>query len=356
MTLVTGATGKTGAVVVAELLKRAMPVRALVHREDERADRLRGLGAEVVVAQMHDHDQLARALTDVKQAYYVPLLSPHSLHAAMAFAVAARNARIDAVVQMSQWLSHPAHPSVMTRETWLIDRAFAMIPNLAHVIVNPGMFADNFLRTLDLAALLHIHPVMTGDSRSAPISNEDLGRVIAALLVDPRAHAGRRYRPTGAKLLTGSQMADAIAAAVGHRVIPVRIPFWLFRKVARMDGVDPHVVLSYREYLADHRAGAFEIGGGVTDVVEALTGTPAESFETTARRYAAQPFARQTWSRRLRAFVRFNLAPFWPGYDLDRYSRQRAFPVPPEPSLAADDARWREEHLAQHPVPSGAGA
>ena len=34
--LVTGAPGKTGCVVVAELLKAGYPVRALVHREDAR--------------------------------------------------------------------------------------------------------------------------------------------------------------------------------------------------------------------------------------------------------------------------------------------------------------------------------
>jgi len=34
--VVTGATGKTGSVVVTELLKAGYPVRALVHREDSR--------------------------------------------------------------------------------------------------------------------------------------------------------------------------------------------------------------------------------------------------------------------------------------------------------------------------------
>ena len=33
--LVTGATGKTGNLVAAELLKAGYPVRAMVHREDE---------------------------------------------------------------------------------------------------------------------------------------------------------------------------------------------------------------------------------------------------------------------------------------------------------------------------------
>jgi nucleoside-diphosphate-sugar epimerase len=35
--LVTGATGKTGSLVVAELLKGGYPVRAMVHREDARS-------------------------------------------------------------------------------------------------------------------------------------------------------------------------------------------------------------------------------------------------------------------------------------------------------------------------------
>ena len=42
--LVTGATGKTGSVVVAELLKAGYPVRALVHQEDGRSARLQAQG------------------------------------------------------------------------------------------------------------------------------------------------------------------------------------------------------------------------------------------------------------------------------------------------------------------------
>ena len=57
---------------------------------------------------------------------------------------------------MGQWLSHRAHPSIMTRQTWLVDQMFAQLPNIAHTIINPGMFADNFLRVIDLAALLGV--------------------------------------------------------------------------------------------------------------------------------------------------------------------------------------------------------
>jgi NAD(P)H dehydrogenase (quinone) len=45
--IVTGATGKTGRVVVTELLKAGYPVRAMVHREDGRSARLKAQGAEI---------------------------------------------------------------------------------------------------------------------------------------------------------------------------------------------------------------------------------------------------------------------------------------------------------------------
>ena len=42
--IVTGATGKTGSVVVTELLKAGYPVRAMVRREDDRSVRLKAQG------------------------------------------------------------------------------------------------------------------------------------------------------------------------------------------------------------------------------------------------------------------------------------------------------------------------
>ena len=140
--LVTGATGKTGAVVVTELLKADYPVRAIVHREDSRSAGLRALGAEIAVADMSDVEHIADALKDVQRAYFCPPLDPYMVQGAVAFAVAAKEARLEHIVGLSQWLSSPSHPSLMTRQHWLVDRLFSMTPSVAHTIVNPGFFAD----------------------------------------------------------------------------------------------------------------------------------------------------------------------------------------------------------------------
>ncbi len=345
--LVTGATGKTGGAVARQLLADGWPVRALVHTEDARSAALRQAGAEVVVADLFDVRQLKAALTGVRRAYYVTLFKPGLSRAAQAFADAASQTGLQTVVQLSQWLSHPTHPSIQTRETWAADQTFAALRGTEHIIVNPGMFADNFLRVIDFASLLYVYPVLTGTSASAPVANEDIARVVVALLKQPEGHAGRRYRPTGPRLLTGLDMAQAIARVVGHRVLPVDLPMWLFRKAARMSGADIHEIYNYGHYLQEHRRGSFSLAGGVTDVVERLTGTPAESFETTAARYAALPFAQQSLGNRLKAFLRFNVLPLYPGHDLAGYERREGFAMPAQASLAIDTPSWTRAHRAQ---------
>ena len=349
--LVTGATGKTGAALVAELRKHEWPVRAMVSREDDRSAALRRLGAETVIADMYDPEQLYLAAKGTQRAYYLPLMRPYMIQAANAFAVAAREAKLEVIVQMSQWLSSASHPTLMTRQTWLIDRTFSMIPGVAHIIFNPGMFADNFLRVLDFASLLGMFPVLMGDSKSAPISNRDMARAAATLLMqDPAKHVGKRYRPTGPELLSGREMAKVMAQVVGHRVIPVALPTFLFTRVARMQKIDPYSIALLLHYAEDSKLGAFTFNGGVTDVMRELTGAPAESFEATTRRYAEMPFARQTPGNRLKAIANFLLAPMHPGYDLKGYERKLEIPIPAQPLYSTQDARWLREHAEPTPT------
>ena len=88
------ATGKTGSVVVAELLEAGYPVRAMVHREDSRSARLKTQGAEIEVTDMSDVERVADALKDVQRAYFCPPFDPYMIQGAVAFAVAAKEARL----------------------------------------------------------------------------------------------------------------------------------------------------------------------------------------------------------------------------------------------------------------------
>ncbi len=341
--VVTGATGNTGSVVVTELLKAGYPVRAMVHREDGRSVRLKSLGAEIVVVEMSDVERVVDALADVQRAYYCPPIDPYAIQGAVAFAIAAMEARLEHIVSLTQWLASPSHPSLMTRQSWLIDHLFAMTPGIAHTIVNPGFFADDYLLPIGLAAHLGMFPWMYGDSRNAPPSKEDIARVAATVLMDPARHAGKSYRPTGPELLGAKEMAQAIGRVVGGSLRVIPTPTWLFLKSARMAGLTVDTLSNIRYYIDDHKRGAFEIGAPTSDVLD-VTGRPAEDFETIARRYAAQSRNQQSISNWLREFVRFMKAPLTPGLNFDRYDRELRRPFPSAPRFAVESAIWRDEH------------
>jgi NAD(P)H dehydrogenase (quinone) len=123
-TLVTGTTGKTGAVVASDLLRAGYPVRAMMRREDARSARLKAQSAEIAVADMSDVERVSDALKDVQGAYYCPPFDPDMIQGAVVFAVAAKEARLEHIVSLTQWLASPSHPSLMTRQSWLVTGCF----------------------------------------------------------------------------------------------------------------------------------------------------------------------------------------------------------------------------------------
>jgi len=280
----------------------------------------------------------------VQRAYWLPPYDPAMLTGAAVFATAAREARLEAIVSLSQWLAAPAHPAFLTRQHWLADHLFAMLPDVALTIVNPGFFADSpYLSTIGIAAHLGVMPWMFGDSLTAPPSVDDIGRVAAAALMNPERHAGRTYRPTGPALLSGEDMAGVLSRVFSRTVRLVPTPLWLFLKAAYLYG-EPVALLSCMDhYVEEHRRGAFAIGAPTDDVVR-VTGRPPESFEAVASRLAALPENRRSASRTLREFARFMWLPFARVPNIRRYLSGLHIAAPAAAEYSGESAVWRREH------------
>ena len=122
--LVTGATGKTGGHVATQLLTAGFPVRVLVRRQDQRSERLRKAGAEIAIGDLTDPQHLLDAMRGVRRGYFLPPFDPYMIQGATAFAVAAREAQLESMVVLSQWLANPSHPALATRQHWLADKLF----------------------------------------------------------------------------------------------------------------------------------------------------------------------------------------------------------------------------------------
>lgn len=343
--LVIGATGRTGSAVSQQLLQRGWPVRAVIHRQDARSERLARAGAELVAADLFDADQLLAAMQGTARAYYCPPFHPHMVQSALAFWLAAREARLEAVVGLSQWLASAGHPSLLTRQHWLTDRLFGSLPGAALTIVNPGFFAEYpYLQLMPYAAHLGLFPMPGhGDSRNAPPSNEDIARVCVAALIDPARHAGKTYRPTGPALLSLREMAAVLGKVLGHRVRHQNLPMWMFYRAAHLDGVNRFELASVGHYVREQSQGTFELGAPTDDVLR-VTGQAPESFETIARRYAQRPESRRSVVNRLRTLAKFMAVPLQPGFNPERFAQVQFHPQPMQPRLAQDDPRWLASH------------
>ena len=129
--LVTGAAGRVGAVgrYVLELLRsRGLPVRALVHREDERAARLRATGAEVVVGDLTIPADVARAMQGCRRIYFgMSVSAPYLEATVIAAAVARELGDLEAFVNVSQMTVSQMSLTNMTdspqqRQHWLAEQ------------------------------------------------------------------------------------------------------------------------------------------------------------------------------------------------------------------------------------------
>ncbi len=117
----------------------------------------------------------------------------------------------------------------------------------------------------------------------------------------------------------------------------------MFLKAATAQGVSPFEMASIRSYVQDLSGGTFAISAPTT-TVEDITGTPAESFETIARRYIAQPDLIVPGLRagtRLGAFAFMAKMMLTRAPDLDRWERESGHPMLKAPVLAHDSEEWR---------------
>ncbi len=342
--LVTSAAGRTGSIATMELLKHGYPVRAFVRRDDDRAAQLRNAGAELFIGDQFDFRDINRAMNGVQRAYHCPPFAPNLLHNAMLFALAAEENRLEAVALMSGWNPHPTHPSLLTREHWLANNLFRWMPNVGVIHINPGLFAFTYLLSLPLIANLGVLLAPLENGMNAPPSNEDIGRVAAAVLMKPEQHIGKCYRPTGPNLLSPTDIANVVGEVLGRKVRYQDSSLWMFSKAATAMGFPLFEIANVRHYFEELRAGAFAIGAP-TEHVLLVTGQEPESFKTTVERYISNPslispgLSRGTLLGTMALLTKTMLTP---APNVRRWEQIMNIPVVEDAKLAHEDRRWRE--------------
>ena len=314
--LITSAAGKTGFQAAVKLLKDGYPVRVFVHSKNGKALELENSGAEIFVGDLANYADLTEALQGVRRVYYCYPFMPNLLEGTKTFIRAAKEQNIEAVVNMGQRLADfDDQKSVHTnqiKESYRIYEQSGL--NVIHL--TPGFFADNMRFAVEFAVQFGLLLAPHGDGRNPPVSNRDLGLVIAALLENPAPYFGKKIRPTGPKSLSSEEMAQIFTKVSGRRVRYFNMPLWLFVKGAfktgKEFGVNAFTISQARHYYREYQANKFDIGGA-TSVVKEIAGKEPDDFETIVSDWLADSsYGKRNFTNWLAALKKFMTIPLQP--------------------------------------------
>lgn len=268
LTLVLGATGKTGSRVAARLEAHNVPVR-----------RAAPSGADVAF----DWDDAATydaALENVDRVYLLgPLLRTDFASQVSSFLDRAETAGTSHVAYLSinDLEAYPAATAQRRVELDLESRT-----RLTHTFLRPAWFMQNFdtfLRPVDgqIAA-------PTGDGAEAFVDVDDIAAVAAATLLDPDAHRGARYTITGPEALTVAQAAEILSTASGQEIRHFDIDPAAWVAAFTATGIPADYAEAVRKLAERVAAGR---GAQPTNDVTEVTGAPARRFADFAAETAA---------------------------------------------------------------------
>jgi uncharacterized protein YbjT (DUF2867 family) len=286
--LVTGATSRVGRLVVDELLRAGVPVRALTRRPEHAA---LPPGAEVVQGDLTVPASLDAALQGAGSVFLVWTAPAAAAPATIARLAAHTPAEYRRVVYLSapHRTPHPffQQPNPLRELHAEVERLLADT-GLDLSIIRPGMFASNALHWW-APQIRHGDVVRWpyADVETAPIDERDIAAVAARALLDER-HANADYVLTGPESLSQAAQVRVIGDAIGRPLQFDELSPDDFRREAA--GAWPAGV-------ADMLLSAWQAALGrpafVTASVQEVVGSPARTFSQWAADHAAA-FARRS--------------------------------------------------------------
>jgi uncharacterized protein YbjT (DUF2867 family) len=267
--LVVGATGNTGSGLVPALLAGGARVRALLH-SPAKAEALRKLGAEVVVADLGKPESLAPAVEGVDRIYLCLFNGPEQANHGRNLIAAARRAGKPHVVY------HGASGSDRSR----IIRHIAEVETalrasgLPWTILRPTFYLQNTMMAIQSVIAQGAIYLPMKQGRMAMTDVRDIVDVAARVLLDG-GHEGKTYTLTTPEAFTIGEFATALGAELRRPVNYVDVPVAAARESMVGMGMDPWIVDGYMELFEGF---ADNWGNKISDDTQKILGRPARSY------------------------------------------------------------------------------
>ena len=283
--VVTGATGTVGSEVVKQLSAKGATVRACCHTLSK-ADKIRGLGVEIVEVEYSKPESVEAAFTGVERLFLLTPFVDNMVEITAQLVAEAKKAGVRHIVKLSN-------------NQDLGAAAEARIPPIrwhrqAEKMVEESGIPYTFLRPIDgfMQNFINFYG-QTIEAQSAIYTNAGEGKVgivdardIAAVAVEALTgdgHEGKIYPITGPEAISYNQAAEILSKVLGRKISHVNISEEDAREGLEEAGLPDWMINSAIEGERLEKMGRFS---AVLPTVEEVTGEKPRSFEQFARDYA----------------------------------------------------------------------
>jgi uncharacterized protein YbjT (DUF2867 family) len=262
MILVTGATGKVGSEAVRLLSAGQHATRALV-RDRSRAPH--GGDVEIVVGDFDRPDTVDSAMRGVDT---VILVSPAVPAQEIAVIDSAVRQGVTHIVKITSKASADSPVDRRRGQARIEEHLEAAGP--AHTLLRSNAYLQNLLALAPTVKQARAFTMSAGDGQVGMIDARDVAAAAVAVATAPGEHRGRTYRLTGPALITYTDVAKELSAALGQEVE--------YRRVRPDDHRAAMIRAGVPEAVATSNAQAFGLiadgdAAWLTGDVAALTGT-----------------------------------------------------------------------------------
>ncbi|KAB2384870.1 SDR family oxidoreductase [Actinomadura montaniterrae] len=220
MILVTGATGLSGSLIVEELSRQGVPVRALF-RNPDRAGQLRSLpGVEPVQGDMLRPETLVEAFEGVERVLLISSAKERMGATQAAFIDAAKAAGVPHIVKLSgkeAGVGFDLQGFQGTREHLEIEQ-YLEKSGVAWTHLRPSQFMQLYLPggNYGIDPVRHELRIPNPRTRLSPIDIEDIAKIAVAVMTS-EGHEGKIYEMTGPEALSMQDVVERMTEATGVR-------------------------------------------------------------------------------------------------------------------------------------------
>lgn len=291
--LVTGASGgtqgATGNHITRLLREKGVPVRAFVHKVDERSVPLQEMGAEIFAGDLLNIQSVREAMRGIEKVYFCYPVQAGLLEATPILAEAAREEGVKFIFQLSLGASSDQSLSPWGRKMWLSEKIldWSGIPTF-HLRAAP--FFENLFRQFSKGIQEDSEiraPFGSGGGKVPAIAAQDIVRLALVVLFNPEPFVGKAPQLFTSNISL-NELAQELTKLLGRTIHYREISSeeWLKETVDREGGTNQegreHLISLWKQILLLNQDPEFQArmsqGQGLFQMMTGEVPTPLKEW------------------------------------------------------------------------------